>query len=72
MGGEKGLYQKALCPILLTGSNPKKPLTQNNVNKDHVFIKKKKLSPCVPSHQRANFIFSGYPTCHQENGQRDR
>lgn len=42
-GGEKDYTKKALYPILLSGSNPKKPLTQNNVNKDHIFIKKKKI-----------------------------
>ena len=44
-GGEKDYTKKALYPILLSGSNPKKPLTQNNVNKDHIFIKKKNYLP---------------------------
>ena len=70
---EKDYTKKALCPILLTGSNSKKPLTQNNVNKDHVFIKKKKKLFPVFHHIKGQILhFLDTPNVIGKMGQTDK
>jgi len=55
----------------LTGSNSKKLLPQTSVNKDHVFLKKKKKS--VFHHIKGtNFMFSEYPNAIRKTGQVDK
>lgn len=54
---------------MLTGCNSKKLLPQSNVNKEHVFFKKKKIYLLVFHYtERANVIFSGHLKCNQKSG----